>query len=373
MSTETQGRRRRILLVIAGLCAGGAERQMALLARGLDRSRYEVGLLIFNSEDKIHYQDVFEQPLWFRALGLSRRRSGPLGLALGMVLGIRRAVADFKPDLIHASLNVANVAVRTTGLLFFSRIPIVTSIRSNFLLQYPGVDQIIERLLSRRSAAIVANSESTRQQLLDTLTLPADRVFTVENGVDPRFTPGGAPVPDGWPEAGRIGLIVGRLVDEKNHLALIEALKKLHAQGQLGDWRFVLVGEGPLRSQIEAALAGFARLKLLPPTVDLLPYYRNADLLLLPSLHEGMPNVALEAQACGVPVALTPTANASGVVTKDTGYLLKDELTEALAGVLAQPSAEFDRRGKAAREDVLARFGADRLSRQTEVVYAACL
>ncbi len=373
MSSAAQGGRRRILLVIAGLCAGGAERQMTLLARGLDRSRYEVGLLIFNAKDKVHYQDVFEQPLWFRALGLSRRRSGPLSLAMGMVLGIRRAVADFRPDLIHTSLNVANVAVRVTSLMCFRRIPVVTSVRNDFLSGYPKTDQIVERLLSSRSTAIIANAESTRQQLVSALFLTADRIVTVENGIDPRFSPGPALAPEGWPAGGRTALAVGRLVPQKNLLALIEALRTLDAQGRLGDWRFVLVGEGPLRAQIDAAVAGFPRVKLFPPTADLRPYYRNTDLLLLPSLHEGMSNVALEAQSCGVPAALTLAANASGVVAEGNGYLLKDELVEALAGVLAQPAVEFQRKGEAAREDVLARFGADRLARQTEAVYVTCL
>ncbi len=373
MSSATQGGRRRILLVIAGLCAGGAERQMTLLTRGLDRSRYEVGLLIFNAKDKVHYQDVFEQPLWFRALGLSRSRSGPLGLALGMVMGIRRAVADFQPDLIHTSLNVANVAVRATGLLCFRHIPVVTSVRNDFLSGYPKTDQIIERLLSSRSTAIIANAESTRQQLVKVLPLVANRIVTIENGIDPRFSPGSATAPEGWPAGGRIALVVGRLAPQKNHLAMIEALRKLDAQGQLGDWRFVLVGEGPLRGQINAAVAEFPRFNLLPPTTDLLPYYRNTDLLLLPSLYEGMSNVALEAQACGVPVALSLAANASGVVTERNGYLLKDELAEALADVLAQPAVELQRRGTAAREDILASFGADRLARRTEEVYATCL
>lgn len=371
--SSVQDGRRRILLVIAGLCAGGAERQMALLARGLDRSRYEVGLLIFNTKDKVHYQDVFEQPLWFRALGLSRRCRGPLGLALGMVLGIRQAVADFRPDLIHTSLNVANVAVRATGLLCFRRIPVVTSVRSDFLTGYPKADQIVERMLSCRSTAIISNTEPIRQQLASALFLSADRIVTVENGIDPCFSPGPALPPEGWPIGGRIALVVGRLVPLKNHLALIDALRILDADGRLGDWHFVLVGEGPLYTQIDAAVANFPRVKLFPPATDLLPYYRNAELLLLPSLHEGMSNVALEAQACGVPVALTPAANASGVVAEGNGYLLKDELAEALADVLAQPAVELQRRGKAARKNVLARFGADRMVRQTEEVYATCL
>ena len=68
MNRESPHQRRRILLVIAGLGPGGAERQMALLARTLNRNRFEVGLLIFNAGERVHYPDVFEQ-LPVRAFG----------------------------------------------------------------------------------------------------------------------------------------------------------------------------------------------------------------------------------------------------------------------------------------------------------------
>lgn len=374
MSNSEQKPRRRILLVIAGLSAGGAERQMVLLARGLDRSRYEVGLLVFNSKEKVHYQDVFDNPLWFRALGLSRDRSSILGLTSSLVKGIRRAVADFQPDIIHTSLNVANVAVRSTSLVFFPRIPVITSIRCNFLLLYPRIDQIIERLLCRHSAMIVTNSEATRQQLLDVLSLPAERVATVENGIDPRFTPGSAQAPKGWSATThRIGLIVGRLTEEKNHLALINALKTLEAHNQLYDWHFILIGEGRLRDEIKTAIIDFPRLQLLPPTPDLLPYYRNADILLLPSLHEGTSNVALEAQASGVPVAITPSANTSGVVSEGCGWILEGDLTSSLAEVLALNSDEIHQRAGLALKDTRKRFGIDRMVDSTQTIYERIL
>lgn len=373
MNREPPHRRWRILLVIAGLGPGGAERQMALLARTLDRNQFDVGLLIFNAGERVHYPDVFEQPLWFRALGLSRHGSRPPKLAMGMAMGIRRAVEDFKPDLIHTSLHVANVAVRAVGLLWFRNIPVVTSIRNDFLTGYPRTAQFTERLLCHRSSAIVVNADSTHGQLATALGLSERRVVTIENGVDPIFFPASMPVPTGWPDGDKVALLVGRFVIQKNFLSVIEALKALDAQNRLSTWRFVLVGEGPLRPQIEAAVADFPRLRLFPPSADLLPFYRNAELLILPSLYEGMSNVALEAQACGVPVALTPGANASGVVADGCGWLLEGELAGALAAVLQSPVSEFSRRGELAREDIAKRFGMDRLARKTEAVYVSCL
>ena len=103
-------RKSRVLLVIAGLPAGGAERQMALLCQHLDRSRYDVGLLIFNAAEKVHYKNAFAAPLWFRALGLSRSQNR--GVALRVIAGIAGAVRDFRPDIVHSTLNAANHLVQ---------------------------------------------------------------------------------------------------------------------------------------------------------------------------------------------------------------------------------------------------------------------
>lgn len=370
MSNSEHKPRQRILLVIAGLGAGGAERQMALLARGLDRSRYDVGLLIFNSDDKINYREVVASSIWFRALGFSRGRDTKLGIAMGLIRGIRRAVADFQPDLIHTSLYVAGVAVRVSSLFLFPRIPLITSsIRADFIKYYSSWHRFTERILCRRSACIVTNAEFIRRQLLKHLPIPSSRVIKVENGIDPRFSIGFSESPDDWPADGRIGLVVGRFTPEKNHLALIKALKTLDEKDLLDDWSFVIVGEGPLRAQIEMAVLNFSRIKLFSKSSDLLPFYRNADLLLHPSLNEGMANVLLEAQACGVPVAVTKSANASGVVTEGTGFILSDELSSALGRVLGTPSKVLKCRGKAAHQYVTDRYGAERMIKQTERVY----
>jgi hypothetical protein len=66
---------RRILLVIAGLPAGGAERQMALLARHLDRERFIPGLLIFGRRERVHYTEVFD-----RTFGSIRSNSNGVAL-----------------------------------------------------------------------------------------------------------------------------------------------------------------------------------------------------------------------------------------------------------------------------------------------------
>lgn len=253
----------RILLVIAGLPAGGAERQHTLLGRALIARGHEVGFLVFNSLEKAHYRPPGE----FTAL--DRR---------GIFRGIRRKVREFRPDVIHASLNIANHATR----LSFPGVPVVTSVRNDFDLGYRWHEKLAERLLWRRSAMVTCNSEHIAGQLAK--FIPADRIALIPNAVEERFFTGPMKRPDWWPE-GRTALFVGRFVGQKNPLALSEALKGT-------GWTPVFVGEGPLKPE------GVVH----APVADPRPLYRACTVFVLPSLYEGVSNACLEARAAGCPV-----------------------------------------------------------------------
>ena len=54
---------------------------------------------------------------------------------------------------------------------------------------------------------------------------------------------------------------------------------------------------------------------------EIVPFYQNADLFILPSAKEGMPNVVLEAMACGLPIIMTPCEGSKELV-QDNGYIL---------------------------------------------------
>jgi glycosyltransferase involved in cell wall biosynthesis len=366
----TEIARKRVLLVIAGLPAGGAERQMALLARNLDRDAFEVGLLIFNAADKVHYRDVLDGSVWFRALGLSR--ADGVRLYPRLLGGIRRAVADFAPDIVHASLNVANHAVRVAALLGGWRFPVVTSVRVDFRAGYRRHEKLMERLLWRRSAHVICNAARTRDQLIADLGMPPDRVSAIANGLDETFfAEPSAPRPGWWPQ-GHVALTVGRFVPQKNHLGLVAAIAALAARDALGDWRFVFLGEGPLRAEIESAIAAAKltdRILIAPPVAEIVPAYRAADLFILPSLFEGMPNALLEAAAAGCALAVAPGANEIGIVGEGRGWVLDEPVAVGLEAALGAPPAVRAAAGQAAREHVRRRFSARRAADETAAVY----
>lgn len=124
-------------------------------------------------------------------------------------------------------------------------------------------------------------------------------------------------------------LSVGRLDPEKNPLLAVDILAEL-AAAQGGRWRLVVCGDGPLREEMERRLAqlglsGDAELRgYVPYEAGMRELYRGSHFLLLTSWTEGLPQVALEAFATGLPVVTTdvgglPEAAPDAVATFEPG------------------------------------------------------
>jgi teichuronic acid biosynthesis glycosyltransferase TuaC len=171
------------------------------------------------------------------------------------------------------------------------------------------------RWAARRCAAMVAVSEALRDAMVDR-GLPANAITVLRNGVDlARFRPLDR---DGARRAlgltGPLVLSVGNLVPEKGHDLAIRALALLPVV------RLAIIGTGPQRAalaQLAATLGVADRLSWVAPVSqdELVSYYAAADLCLLCSSREGMPNVLLESLACGTPVVATAVGGVPEIVS----------------------------------------------------------
>jgi glycosyltransferase involved in cell wall biosynthesis len=161
------------------------------------------------------------------------------------------------------------------------------------------------------SDVVVAVSTPLRRHLIERTRIPASKVAVLPNGIDTaRFAPGAR---SGTirshsgiaPDSPLIGC-VARLDRIKNHALLLASLKLVLQS--LPQTRLVLVGEGPLRQELESLVAemGLSRSVIFAGAVaDTAPLYRDLDVFVLPSLSEGTSISVLEAMACGVPVVAT--------------------------------------------------------------------
>ncbi len=213
---------------------------------------------------------------------------------------------------------------------------------------------------ARRAAAVVTVSEALRRALLD-LGVPAEQVTVLRNGVDlARFRPvdrGEARRRLDLPGDGPLLLSVGNLIEGKGHHIAVDALARLP------EARLVIVGEGALsRSLAERArglgLGDRVRLAGGVPQQRLPDYYAAADLLVLASAQEGMPNVVLESLACGTPVVATAVGGIPEVLDAPAaGRLVGQRTPGALAAAVQALLADPPGRGAVRRH--AERFGWD--------------
>lgn len=168
------------------------------------------------------------------------------------------------------------------------------------------------------------------------------------------------------PSAPRL-VCVGRLCEQKGQLLLLEAARRLAAQGV--PFEIVLAGDGEMRADIEALIARHG----LQAQVRITGWISSAQVreeilaaraLVLPSFAEGLPVVIMEAMALRRPVLTTYVAGIPELVREgESGWLFPagavEELAVAMADCLEQPAEALQRMGEAAYQRVLQRHDID--------------
>ncbi len=190
---------------------------------------------------------------------------------------------------------------------------------------------------TRAASCVITVSDGLRRALTE-LGAPADKIRVIRNGVDrDLFRP---PAEEAPRERKRLAS-VGNLIEHKGHHLVIDALR------ELPDTELVIAGRGPKREWLEqqAAEAGVADRVTFAGAVDqsqLCELYGSSDALVLASSREGLPNVVLEAIACGTPAIATNTGGIPEAIREpDGGRLLRDRtsaaIVDAVRDVFAHP------------------------------------
>jgi glycosyltransferase involved in cell wall biosynthesis len=250
-----------------------------------------------------------------------------------------RLPARLRREGVGLLLNTVPEGCMTAG------IPQVTVVHDLLPLLYPEEyprQQYYFRWLVRRvlwlSRLVIADSESTRRDIVSAYGLPEDRLRVVPAGYDKRvFHPGRTA--ETAHDPGRLPyiLFVGNLLPHKNILRLLDAFSLVARRAPC---RLIIRGEGhpTFIREISARIATLSSGRLVEVRSYALPeqlgeLYRGARLLVLPSLSEGFGLTALEAMACGVPVIASNTSSVPEVVG-DAGILVDPTDTVALGDAM---------------------------------------
>lgn len=193
----------------------------------------------------------------------------------------------------------------------------------------------LERWVFRAADLAITAGPADRQTVIDRYGIDAGRVHVIPNYVD---TAAFRPLPDVTPHPGRI-TFTGRLVEQKNLRALLEAVEGVPGAS------LVLVGDGPLRGDLEASAAARkidATFLGTRAHAELPRLLNQSAVFVLPSHYEGNPKALVEAMACGVAVVGTRVPGTRDIlVDRETGCLCGTSAAEirlALREVLADPA-----------------------------------
>ncbi len=249
-----------------------------------------------------------------------------------------------RPDIVQAFFALPNgpvawAAARAAGCPFVVRLG-GGDVPENDPTRYPMIHRILmpfTRRVVRAAQAVIVNSNGLEARARE--VFPGVQLEVIPNGVDlEEFSP-----PAQRRANGSVRLLcVARLIERKGLQHLLPALGTLRRDGYRFELR--IVGDGPMRPQLERmvkeeGLAERVRIDGAVPHEELAEVYREADVFVLPSLAEGMPNVVLEALSSGLPVVGTRVAGMRELVREgENGWLVSagdtEELRRALAVVL---------------------------------------
>jgi len=311
----------RVVFSIGAMHGGGSERQLVLLLRHLDRTKFEPFLyLVYRSGPLLEMvpsdvpitsfeERVTDSRLYVPGLMHSRR-------VRDFARFLKEVRADVSYDRTFLMTLISAAGAQRAGVPNVSTI--VTDPEIGFAPVAGRFQWFKRRILHglyNRSSQVLAVSDGARESAMRFYGIHDDKIMTHRNGVDVEWIQSQAQlsVDDAWwnkPVArpgARIFRMVsaGRLNYEKGFHLLVDAVGKLRQRYPDMEFRVALLGEGPHRGQLEQQihqlhlddvvhLAGFQKTAAA--------WYRSADVFVFPSLMEGMPNVLLEAMACGTPI-----------------------------------------------------------------------
>jgi glycosyltransferase involved in cell wall biosynthesis len=284
-----------------------------------------------------------------RACDLSRVTRMQLSVPLPNSALLRRTCEEFRPDVLHAhSLQFASTLL-AAQLTRKSSLPLVVTAHiagfEHLATLSRKLASLHERFVGRhvlkQATAVIAVSSAVGAHLARTGSV-GPKVHVVPNGVDHgRFAPVDRARAPARADDTLTVAVVGRLISNKGPVEALEAFARCPAAATA---RLVFIGDGPLRAALtrrSADLGVTERVSLLGHVDDVARYLGDCDVLLRPTLTEGMPLAVLEAMACGVCVIATDIPGNRELVTPGAGMLVPpgsvDDLAAALQVALSDP------------------------------------
>ena len=345
--------RKKILFLVPSFAGGigGAERVITILLRHLDHSRFECHLALLGKGTA--FLDYVPREVTVHHLGVSRMRY--------CVPAIVKLSRQLRPATILSTVIFLNAMVMLASPFLSGRPRILlreASLPSAFLAlgaRNPRILKWMYRVLYPKADQIICLCDAVLNDMVEHLGIRRDKLVRIYNPVDVEMVRRLAEdSPSPYRGSGPHVMAMGRLQHEKGYDVLLKAFSsvlKAFPQAQL-----TILGEGPLEAQLKkqavdlgvdhaVTFAGFQK--------NPWPYVKHADLFVLASRYEGLPNAVLEVLALGVPVVAADCPGGVREIQKSVReiVLVPTEDHVALAGAIVAVLSKPDRGNPALRQE----------------------
>ena len=350
-----------ILQIVPSFEVGGAETMCVGLCLELRKLGHSVTAVSLSAAQSKLTRDLTEAGVELRLLG-----KGP-GMDLSCVSRLRAVIREVRPQVIHTHLHALKYAALALG---GGKIPILHTVHNQADAEAVKLDQLMARYLFHSGKATpVALSGEIQASVVALYGLPESRVPVVCNGIDLdrclRKTEYGLHYPP------RL-IHVGRFYPQKNHEAMLEALRILKVQGLRP--QLICYGDGPELPEIKRKTVEMGLEKQVTfggLCDDVFPKLSRADVFLRPCKWEGIPMTVIEAMGTGLPVIASRVGGLPDMIEDGKEGLLIRPTSQALAEALSKLLASEDLRqalGTAAVE-AAQRFSVQTMARKYEALY----
>jgi len=326
---------RKVVFVLPTLLAGGAERVLITLMNGLDRSKFSPEFLVLNEKGTL--RDWIDEDIPFHSLGNQSIKTGLTRLAA--------TLNSIKPDIVVSTMAAMNYGLLLVKPLLKNhpRIIIREAVIPSSIIESQRLSWVVKfayKTLYPRADMIISPAQCIIDEFSNYLHMKTDKHVLLHNPVaidNIRHTVESAQYKRSAKKGKLRFICAGRLHKQKGFDRLIKALDGFESAF---DWELTILGEGTERDALEGLVSKHNlqdKIKLPGLSKAPWPHIAQADIFLLPSRWEGLPNVVLESLACGTPVIAMAEAGGIAEIAQQApvGSVTITQTIAEMVGIMA--------------------------------------
>lgn len=344
---------------------GGAQRQITQLIEEFSKNKdIEITLCTIINNFKLWEEKNQSFNSDIRVICLKK----PLGkwYNIPAFFSLLKYLKNYQPDIIHAFLG-RGMRYAMLAKLVFPDIKLIIAFRNDLYLKpkYFGLERLNFRRIFKFTVDInTCNSLHALNKSKIYFGYSEEQSHFFPNGVNLELFSSKI-LRHSKDEAEKfIALLPGRIIEQKNQILVVEAIASLFKNRKnLSNIEIIFIGEASSSDYMSKIKTAIKRnkleniIKVKSPTTNIIDYYNCADIILLPSLHEGFPNVLLESWACKIPLLISEEADTANIVAEGYGgwkFSAKssDDLAKKFLHILSLSTSDLIKQGEIGYEIV---------------------